>query len=334
MTMTTTDLQRYSAVRFAPRRLCHGNFFVTDLDRSVAFYRDVCGLNVVFEEPGISAVFFSNGNSHHDIALEQVQRAARIGRDGQVQVPEGWAATAGLNHLGWEMATEAELVAAHSRAAATGLPLHRTADHQISRSVYLWDAEHNYLEIYADAARDWRAVYAEVGDELLTGNWDPMAQPCATEARYDADPAIQRVEDALAHPLRTARATMVVGDLDLETGFYHDVVGLEILAHLPGHHTILGGGQGRVDLTLVQTDGTLPRGLHHFALELPDAVELAETRKRLEAAGIALVADIASPSKTSLIIDDPDGAHIELLVPTDRPVLQGRPQGRNVIFEF
>jgi catechol 2,3-dioxygenase len=334
MTMTSAELDQYSAVRFAPRRLCHGNFFVSDLDKSVAFYRDTCGLNVVFEEPGISAVFFSNGNSHHDIALEQVQHEARIGRDGQVQVPEGWAVTARLNHLGWEMATEADLVAGYSRAVASSLPLHRTADHQISRSVYLWDAEHNYLEIYADAARDWRAIYAEVGDELLTGNWDPLANPGDTRAHYDVDPQLQRVPDALAHPLRTGRATIVVDDLGLEARFYRDVVGLSVLAHRPGQYAVFGGKQGRVDLTLVQTDGALALGLHHFSLEMPDTTELAEAKQRFERAGVPIVADIASPSKTSFVIDDPDGIHIELLVPADNPVLQGIPQGQDRIFQF
>jgi catechol 2,3-dioxygenase len=332
--MTLAQLDQHAQIQFAPRRLCHANLFVTDLAKSEHFYRDVCGLNVVFREPGISAVFFSNGNSHHDLAIEEVQYEARIGRDGQVQVPEGWATSARLNHLGWEMATEAELVSAYRRAVASSLPLHRTADHQISRSVYLWDAERNYIEIYADAARDWREIFAEVGDELLTGNWELLANPADTEHHFDVDPEIQKVDGALAHPLRVARATIVVDDLDLQTRYYRDVIGLKVLAHLADRYTIFGGGQGRVDLTLVQTDGELPRGLHHFSLELPDAEAVVEAKGRIEQAGIKIIADVTNSAKRSMALDDPDGMHVELFAATDAPILPGLPTGPDWVYHF
>ena len=334
MNMQMTELQAYASVRFRPRRLAHGNFFVTDLEKSVAFYREVCGLNVVFEEPGISAVFFSNGSSHHDVAVEQVQYEARIGRDGQVQVPEGWATSARLNHLGWEMETEHQLVEAYERAVDAGLPMHRTADHQISRSVYLWDAEHNYLEIYADAARDWRAIYAEVGDELLTGDWDPLAGPGATTPHYHPDPQITRVETALAHAVRTGRAVIVVENLEEETAFYRDVAGLDVLHTQPGEFAVLAGQQGRVDLSLLQTDGTLTPGLHHFGLELADRGGVEAARERILAAGIALVADIDSATKRSIVVDDPDGMHIELFAATDQPVVRALPSGADRAFHL
>src|SRR5690348_13796323 len=99
-------------VSFAPRRLGHANLFVGDLDRSMAFYNGICGLEEVRREPGISAGFLTNGNSHHDIGLMQTMAAARVGREGHVQVPEGRGTRPGLNHFGWEMKNEASLIAA------------------------------------------------------------------------------------------------------------------------------------------------------------------------------------------------------------------------------
>jgi catechol 2,3-dioxygenase len=332
--LTLEQLAQHAPIRFAPRRLCHANLFVSDLDASENFYTNVCGLNVVFREPGISAVFFSNGNSHHDLAIEQVQHEARIGRDGQVQVPEGWAVSARLNHLGWEMATEAEIVAAYKRALEASLPLHRTADHQISRSVYLWDAEKNYLEIYVDDARDWRDIFDEVGDELLTGNWEPLATPPDAEPRYAANPRIDFVDGALAQPLRVGRATVVVDDLNLQTDYYRDVIGLRVLAHLADMYTIFGGGQGRVDLSLVQNDGSLPRGLHHFSMELADNAAVEEAKGRMLAAGIPIVAEVVNSAKTSIVVDDPDGMHVELFAPSANPILMGPPTGDNWVYHF
>ena len=58
-------------VDFKPRRLGHVNLFVGDLEKSTSFYTEVAGIELVRREPGIDAVFVSNGNTHHDIALMQ-----------------------------------------------------------------------------------------------------------------------------------------------------------------------------------------------------------------------------------------------------------------------
>ena len=47
---------------FHPDRFAHANLFVADVEESVAFYRDVCGITEVFREPGIKAGFLSNAN--------------------------------------------------------------------------------------------------------------------------------------------------------------------------------------------------------------------------------------------------------------------------------
>jgi len=106
-------------VRFSPRRLGHLNLFVRDVEKSAAFYRDVCGFQEVFREEGISMVFMSNGNTHHDLGLMEITDATRIGRDGHVQVKPGTGKTPGLNHLGFEMETELGLVEAYRRAKST-----------------------------------------------------------------------------------------------------------------------------------------------------------------------------------------------------------------------
>src|SRR5579872_4615226 len=128
-------------VMFSPRRLAHANIFVGQLERSLDFYHDVCGLEMVGTEPGIRAGFLTNGNTHHDIGCVEVATTARIGRDGHVQVPKGRGRQPGMNHFGWEMECEADLVDAYRRARDAGLKIHRTVDHQISHSIYLFDPD-------------------------------------------------------------------------------------------------------------------------------------------------------------------------------------------------
>src|SRR5712691_363560 len=118
-------------VMFRPRRLGHANLFIGDLERSMQFYNQVCGLEEVFREPAINAGFLSNGNTHHDVAVVQVSETSLLGRDSQVLVPEGWGKRAGLFHLGFEMENEAELVAAYRRAQQSGVKILMTVDHQL-----------------------------------------------------------------------------------------------------------------------------------------------------------------------------------------------------------
>src|SRR5688572_20971671 len=101
--------QMRAAVNFSPRRLAHANLYVRDLEESERFYVDVCGLNVVFREPAIHAIFLSNGSSHHDVAIMEVSRDAKPG-DGERR-----RAKPGLNHLGFEMENEKALVDAYRR---------------------------------------------------------------------------------------------------------------------------------------------------------------------------------------------------------------------------
>src|SRR4051812_24150510 len=202
------------AVRFAPRRLGHANIFVGDLERSMRFYTDVCGVEEVRREPGIGAGFLSNGATHHDLGLMQASGGTRIGRDGHVQVSSGRGERAGLNHFGWEMDTEAALVAAWKRAAAAGVAIHRLTDHQLSHSVYLFDPEGNLHEFYADALKDWRTIFNPTREDLISGDWDPTAAAPMQEPNWHAKPEVRRVKGAVFHPISITHAGLAVRDLD------------------------------------------------------------------------------------------------------------------------
>src|SRR5262245_6899077 len=173
-----------AAARFAPRRLGHANLFVGDVERSAHFYQAVCGLELVRREPAITAAFLSNGNTHHDVGLIQVSPEARRGRDGYLQPSSTRGKRPGLNHLGFEMESEIDLVAAHQRAVAAAVPIFSTADHIISRSVYVFDPSGNLLEFYADALADWRTVFNPEQEDLVSGAWTPGATPPSAARHY------------------------------------------------------------------------------------------------------------------------------------------------------
>src|SRR5262245_41981311 len=158
------------SVSFKPTALAHVNIYVSQLERSKAFYGNVCGLARVYNEPAINASFFSNGSTHHDVALMQCSDKPLIGKDGKVQNTMSNGRRPGLNHLAFVVPNEAQLIESYRRAlnrpAESGLL--KCLDHVISHSVYLQDPDANTLEFYADAVEDWRKYYAAGNDSLIT----------------------------------------------------------------------------------------------------------------------------------------------------------------------
>jgi catechol 2,3-dioxygenase len=312
-----------SEVKFRPRRLAHANLFVSDLERSMGFYNQLCGLEEVFREPGIDAGFLTNGNSHHDIGLVKVSGGAqRTGRDGYVQLPAGRGRAPGLNHLGWEMENEAELVAAYERAVKAGVNIHRTTDHQVAHSVYLFDPEGNLLELYADVIEDWHVIF-QPGNDLISGAWTPGEPPPTRKSYYAEHPQISRVPGAIFHPRRITHAALVMRNLEEGARFYSDVVGLsEIGRSTDGRCVLLRGSVTKYDLALHAASPDLPAGLHHIGFDVPDEPDLDEAERRLDQGGIRPEMRVEDSTKRSVFVLDPDRIRLEFHV--DRNPLGNR----------
>ena len=314
----STVRQSAETVSFGPRRLGHVNLFVDELNRSMDFYHQVCGLEEVAREAGIGAGFLSNGNTHHDVGLIQTTSGQALhGRDGQVQIPSGRGTEPGLNHLGWEMPNEAALVAAYRRAQVTDLAIHRLADHQISHSVYLFDPDGNLHEFYADAMRDWRGFFQGELD-LITGVWEPDDRASA-EPLYDPDPEIRNVPGALAHPLRISYAVLLTDRLQAMTSFFSDVAGLSVAHETRDKQCVcLHGAANKlgIDVALIDSGGA-KSGLHHFGFELADADEVEQTKQRLSDADYRVVNEVDTPQKRALFVSDPDGLPLAFFARTE-----------------
>lgn len=313
--MTTADVPTaWPAVRFRPRRFGHVNMYVGDLQASYAFYHDLLGLADAFDEYGLEAWFLSNGNSHHDVALMQASERTLVGRDGLEQKASDRGSRPELNHLAFEMPTERLLVEGIQRAEAGGLEVHRYYDHQISRSVYLPDPDGVEVEIYADSTPDWRELFDELGDELLSARWQPGAEEPSDDHNYVTTLDHQPVEGAPAQPLRTANATVVVADLARTLAFYEEVVGLVTVESdlAGGRWAVLAGTVGLPDLLLLESRDQLELGFHHFGLELAGLDEVDATERRLADRGVDLVHRATTAKKRSLVVLDPDGVPVEL----------------------
>ena len=125
-------------------RIGHVHLKVADLDRALAFYRDVLGFEVT-QKYGRNAAFLSAGGYHHHIGLNTWESAGGS--------PPPVNAT-GLYHLAILYPTRAELTDALRRLLAAGIPLEGASDHGVSEALYLRDPDGNGVELYWDRPQE------------------------------------------------------------------------------------------------------------------------------------------------------------------------------------
>ncbi|WP_372804448.1 VOC family protein [Loktanella salsilacus] len=130
----------------AATRIGHVHLKVADLERAIAFYRDVLGFEVTMRY-GKQAAFLSAGGYHHHIGLNTWESA------GATPPPPGHT---GLYHTAFLYPDRAALAAVLHRVLAAGLTLDGAADHAVSEAIYLRDPDQNGVELYVDREEaDW-----------------------------------------------------------------------------------------------------------------------------------------------------------------------------------
>jgi catechol 2,3-dioxygenase len=125
----------------------HVHLTVADLERSLAFYRDILGFEVTARY-GTSAVFLSAGGYHHHIGLN-----TWAGK-GATPPPGGHS---GLYHFAILVPTRLELARVLKRLVEAGYPLTGASDHGVSEALYLDDPDGIGVELYCDRPRsEWK----------------------------------------------------------------------------------------------------------------------------------------------------------------------------------
>jgi catechol 2,3-dioxygenase len=124
----------------------HVHLKVSDIDRALAFYRDVLGFELQ-QRMGDQAAFLSAGGYHHHIGLNTWESK------GGAPPPPG---TTGLYHVAIRYPTRASLADALGRLVEARIPLSGASDHGVSEALYLRDPDGNGIELYWDRPEeDW-----------------------------------------------------------------------------------------------------------------------------------------------------------------------------------
>lgn len=122
----------------------HVHLKVSDLDRAIAFYRDVLGFDLQ-HRLGDEAAFLSAGGYHHHVGLNTWESR------GGPPPPRG---TTGLYHVAFRFPDRRSLAQAVKRVIDAGVPLDGASDHGVSEAIYLHDPDGNGVELYCDRPED------------------------------------------------------------------------------------------------------------------------------------------------------------------------------------
>src|SRR3954471_5198261 len=239
---------------------------VSDLGRSLGFYRDVLGLEFASEEQ--SRVFLRDL-----IVLEEKpgikRRPAR-------------PATTGLYHVALLVPTRAELGRALLGLHQAQYPLRGMSDHAVSESLYLDDPDGNGLEIYADRPRsEW---------PLRNGMVQMTVDPMDVQGVVSAAGPVSRWSGLPAGTV-VGHVHFTVADLERAVRFYRDVVGFDLMMRIPSLAAVSAGGyHHHLNLNTWAGEGAPPdsddiAGLTGWELRVPDAKARRELIDRLAHVG-------------------------------------------------
>jgi len=128
----------------AKTQIGHVHLKVANLDRSLAFYRDLLGFEVTTMY-GDQAAFLSAGGYHHHIGLNTWHSK---------NSPPAPTGSVGLYHTAILYPSRKELAIIFERIRSANHPFTGASDHGVSEALYLDDPDGNGVELYWDRPKE------------------------------------------------------------------------------------------------------------------------------------------------------------------------------------
>lgn len=265
---------------------------VTDLARSIHFYSDFMGFQL----------------------LEETERKAVLTVDGstpllELQQPEGikpkQGRTAGLYHFAILLPSRKDLGAfLNHLLKTTDYQLRLGAsDHYVSEALYFQDPDGNGIEVARDRPSEewgWKDRKVSMGTEALDGN----GLMVSAEGEWAGMPAGTLMGHIHLH----------VSDLEKAKTTYMDGIGMELATDYPGalflatngyHHHIAVNIWNGTGAPKPETDQV---GMNWFSLRYPDKISLEKTVQRLKENN-----EIVEEIENGYAMEDSSGIRIHMI---------------------
>src|SRR5436190_16540464 len=254
---------------------------VTDGDRALRFYRDYVGLTPM---PSPDSAIRLGAGAGELVVLHPGAERPVVQR------------TSGLYHLAILVPDRRELARVIARLAELRWEQYPT-DHVMTKANYLWDPDGNGIEIYTESPEDGTMGFAN-GTFVA---YDKDGKPRSGRDPIDLDELFSHLskDDRLDQPMPTGtkmgHVHLHVADVDEALRFYHDLVGFDLMGHVPGTGFVSAGGYHH-HLGLNEWAGRGarpappgPAGLRRFTVELPTRRDLDDVTSRLEHGDVRVV---------------------------------------------
>jgi catechol 2,3-dioxygenase len=204
--------------------------------------------------------------------------------------------TSGLYHLAIVVPDRRELARVIARLARLRWEQYPT-DHVMTKANYLWDPDGNGIEIYTESPEDGTMGFANGTFVAHDKNGNPRSgrDPIDLEELFTHLRPDDRLEEPMPEGTKMGHVHLHVADVDDALRFYHDLVGFDVMGHVPGMGFVSAGGyHHHLGLNTWAGRGARPApagsaGLRRFTVELPASRDLDEVVGRLEHADVRVV---------------------------------------------
>src|SRR5215212_4015879 len=245
---------------------------VADLDRSIEYYTGAIGLSVLSRDGAVLRLGAPDGAEllvlHEEPGAQPVQGHT------------------GLFHFALLLPERAALARWLVHAAQARVPLSGMSDHLVSEAIYLRDPDWHGIEIYRDRPRSEWPADGSGGVRMDT-------IPLDTDSLLGAlaDPSSVGEYEGMPRGTTMGHVHLHVADIADSERFYRDVMGFDVMAHMPEATFLSAGGyHHHLGANVWAGRGASPppagsAALRHATIVLPDAAERDRVADRIADAG-------------------------------------------------
>jgi catechol 2,3-dioxygenase len=266
---------------------------VADLGRSLAYYREAIGLDLLEERDGYASLGAADTRELLRLVEEPGARPAR--------------GHTGLYHFALLVPERVDLARWLAHVARDHVELVGLSDHFVSEAIYLSDPDEHGIEIYWDRPREF---------------WEGQVMQRMTTLPLDVQSLLGELDDPATAPFGGLPAGTVMGHVHLKVAdvpstieFYRDVLGFGLMAALGPQAAFLsaGGYHHHIGGNTWESAGAPPpppgsAALRHATIVLPSEQDRDELVSRVSEAG-------AQPEETpeGPLVQDPSGNQLLLV---------------------
>jgi catechol 2,3-dioxygenase len=272
----------------------HVSLKVASLENQIAFYQQALGFQVHWREDSRAGLGAGGADLLRLTQEANVKKYQRV---------------TGLYHFAVLYPDKRELARAMARLFVLKYP-HYPTDHIMTKSTYLDDLEGNGIELYTESPEDgtWRMVNGIYEARRADGTPSNGREPLDVDALFSHLKEDDRLDLPPPSETRMGHVHLHVRNIDEAVGFYHGVLGFDIMgiAKTFGMAFVSAGGyHHHIGLNIWQGEGAPPPpadavGLRYFVVELPNQKALEEVVARVEKAEVP-----ANQTEEGLLVHDP-----------------------------